>query len=181
MALTVRGDGTGGIYLVGSAWWNDYYDLLTGAMHDQPVELNYRPGSGTAGNTLTLKGDGFNFLLKGLKTDNATTAFSIDSNGAMVLAGGLAIAGTLTGVTSLTMAGALSGVTTIGASGAASVGSVVSSGDVAGTTGTFSGDITSHSKPVYYVDGNGTTAGTRIFIGTSSPGSPAEGDIWIKA
>lgn len=40
MALTVRGDGTGTAFLVSSSWWNDYYDLLTGAMTDQPVTIS---------------------------------------------------------------------------------------------------------------------------------------------
>lgn len=39
MALTRRGDGTGAAFQVNSAWWNDYYDLLTGAMTNQPVTI----------------------------------------------------------------------------------------------------------------------------------------------
>jgi hypothetical protein len=38
MALTHRTDGIGG-GLVSSGWWNDYFDLLTGTMSDQPVTL----------------------------------------------------------------------------------------------------------------------------------------------
>jgi hypothetical protein len=39
MALTLRSNGTGG-GIVSSGWWNDYYNLLTGVMHDQPVTLS---------------------------------------------------------------------------------------------------------------------------------------------
>jgi hypothetical protein len=39
MALTLRTNGSGGSNLVGAAWWNDYYNLLTGVMTDQIVTL----------------------------------------------------------------------------------------------------------------------------------------------
>ena len=106
MALTTRGDGTGGIYLVGAAWWNDYKDLLTGVMTDQPVEFNYRPGSGTTP-TMLLDGDGNGPLIKGLKTDHTTQAFKIDSSGNLTLAGTLTIVGALSGVTTLAASGAV--------------------------------------------------------------------------
>jgi hypothetical protein len=38
MALTLRSNGTNG-GIVSAAWWNDYYDLLTGLMTDQIVTL----------------------------------------------------------------------------------------------------------------------------------------------
>lgn len=38
MALTLRSNGVGG-GLVNSGWWNDYYNLLTGVMTDQPVVI----------------------------------------------------------------------------------------------------------------------------------------------
>lgn len=50
MPLTVRQNGTtvgGQPNNATASWWNDYYDLLTGAMTDQPVTL---------GNTLTVSG-----------------------------------------------------------------------------------------------------------------------------
>lgn len=47
MPLTVRTDGTGSTNLITAQWFNDYHDLLTGAMADQPVTVN---------NDLTLKG-----------------------------------------------------------------------------------------------------------------------------
>ena len=92
MALTVRGDGTGTAFQVNSTWWNDYHDLLTGSMHDQPVTLNYRPGSGTTP-TLLIKGDGSGKLIRGLKTDDTTEAFSIDSNGNAVFLGTVSAGG----------------------------------------------------------------------------------------
>lgn len=46
MALTVQANGTGPAYLVQASWWNDYHDLLTGVMLDQPI---------TVGGNLTLK------------------------------------------------------------------------------------------------------------------------------
>lgn len=40
MALTLRTNGSGGANLVGAIWWNDYYNLLTGVMSDQPIIFN---------------------------------------------------------------------------------------------------------------------------------------------
>jgi hypothetical protein len=91
MGLTTRGDGTGAPYQVSSSWWNEYKDALTGVMTSQAFTLNYRPGSGTTP-TLTLDGDGFGSLIKGLKTDHSTTAFSIDSSGNLTLAGSGSVA-----------------------------------------------------------------------------------------
>lgn len=56
MALTLRGDGTGTAYLVNSSWWNDYYQLLTGGMTDQPV---------TIANKLTVKSANASFAWGG--------------------------------------------------------------------------------------------------------------------
>lgn len=39
MALTVRTNGSGSSNLVTASWWNDYYNLLTGAMQDQEVTI----------------------------------------------------------------------------------------------------------------------------------------------
>ncbi len=47
MALTVRTNGTGASNLITAQWFNDYHDLLTGVMADQPVTIN---------NTASLKG-----------------------------------------------------------------------------------------------------------------------------
>lgn len=48
MALTRRADGTGAANRVTAAWWNDFMDLFTGVMTDQPV---------TFGNTLRANGN----------------------------------------------------------------------------------------------------------------------------
>jgi hypothetical protein len=40
MPLTLRTNGSGATNLVTAAWWNDYYNLLTGNMNDQPIQLN---------------------------------------------------------------------------------------------------------------------------------------------
>jgi hypothetical protein len=53
MALTLRTNGSSGVNLVTAAWWNDFYNLLTGVMTDQPVTIS---------NTLTVKGASFTFL-----------------------------------------------------------------------------------------------------------------------
>ena len=45
MALTVQTNGSGPSNIIQASWFNDYYNLLTGAMHDQPVTLDYRHGS----------------------------------------------------------------------------------------------------------------------------------------
>jgi hypothetical protein len=39
MPLTYRGNGTAPQYQVGASWWNDYYNLLTGVMVDQPITI----------------------------------------------------------------------------------------------------------------------------------------------
>lgn len=39
MALTVRTNGSAGINIIQASWFNDFYNLLTGAMADQPVTL----------------------------------------------------------------------------------------------------------------------------------------------
>jgi hypothetical protein len=102
MALSLLTSGA----LAGIADVNQYYNLLTGVTTDQATVLNYRPGSGTTP-TLKLDGDGHGPLIKGLKTDHSTTAFSIDSNGNLTLAGGLTVVGALSGVTTLAASGAV--------------------------------------------------------------------------
>lgn len=92
MPLTLKADGLNPENLFTSAWVNDFTNLLTGALNDQPVTLNYRPGSGSTP-ALSLKGDGSGPLVKGFKTDNTTLAFQVDSNGNMTLAGTLTVGG----------------------------------------------------------------------------------------
>ena len=80
MALTVRTNGSGGSNIIAAAWWNDYYNLLTGAMTDQPVTLSYAPGSAGSTPTLKLVTNGNADLLQGF--NGATEQFSINSIGA---------------------------------------------------------------------------------------------------
>ena len=97
MPLTVRSNGTGG-GIVSAAWWNDYYNLLTGAMNDQAVALNYRPGSANGLATLTLKGDGNNPLLLGYDTDNTTVTTTLDHSGNLTLSGNINTPATLNAI-----------------------------------------------------------------------------------
>jgi hypothetical protein len=118
MALTLRTDGSGSPNLVGAAWWNDYYDLLTGTMNDQPVFLYYEPSSGTNPPTLKLQSNGNANLLAGYSS-TSTVVFTLDSNGNVVVAGTLAVTGAVTfsaGVTvsAAVITGAHSATITIG-------------------------------------------------------------------
>jgi hypothetical protein len=88
MALTLRTDGSGSPNLVGAAWWNDYYDLLTGSMNDQPVFLYYKPGSSTSTPALELQTNGNAPLLVGLGSGGATK-LSVDSSGNLTASGAL--------------------------------------------------------------------------------------------
>jgi hypothetical protein len=74
MALTLRTNGTGG-GIVSAAWWNDYYNLLTGVMTDQAITL---------ANTLTAQ----HLMVSGTGVLGRTTAGDIldtDSNAALYL------------------------------------------------------------------------------------------------
>lgn len=86
MALSLKSDGLGAANKFTHDWVDDFTNLLTGVMHDQDVTLDYRPGSANGKNTLTLKGDGNNPLLKGMKADGTTQAFLLDSGGALTVA-----------------------------------------------------------------------------------------------
>lgn len=95
MALTTQQNGTtvGGVdNQARASWWNDYKDVLTGVMHDQPITLNYRPGAVTQP-TLTLKGDGQNALLKGYDTDNTTVVATLDHSGNLTVSGNATVGG----------------------------------------------------------------------------------------
>lgn len=53
MALTLRQNGSTSANLVTASWWNDYYNLLTGVMTDQPVTIANTvavTGAGTTSN-----------------------------------------------------------------------------------------------------------------------------------
>lgn len=93
MALTLKSDGLGTANKFTHDWVDDFTNLLTGAMNDQAVTLNYRPGSNTGLGTLLLKTDGNNALLKAFKSDNTTSAAMIDASGNLTLAGSASSAG----------------------------------------------------------------------------------------
>lgn len=81
MALTVRGDGTGSAFLVQSAWWNDYHDLLTGAMTDQSVFLKYTPGGSTGLPTLKVQAGTNSSNAVEVLDNSGTLQFKIDKTG----------------------------------------------------------------------------------------------------
>lgn len=70
MALTFRSNGLAG-GLVSAAWWNDYYNLLTGVMTDQPITIS---------NQMTLKTGNAQFsILNG----SGGTTFNVDNTGSV--------------------------------------------------------------------------------------------------
>lgn len=81
MALTIRANGSNPDNLIGASWFNDYYDLVTGAMTDQPVTLDYAPGSAGATPTLTLKTNGNGDLLQGY--NGASKVFVLAKDGSL--------------------------------------------------------------------------------------------------
>lgn len=84
MALTSKSDGLGAPNLFTATWVNDFMNLLTGVMNDQPTTLNYRPGSGSTP-VLTIKSDG-RPLIRGFQSDNTTQAFNLGTSGDLTLA-----------------------------------------------------------------------------------------------
>jgi hypothetical protein len=106
MALTLRTDGSGSPNLVGAAWWNDYYDLLTGSMNDQPVFLYYEPSAGTNPPVLKLRSNNNTNLLEG-HNSAGTTVFYIDSSGNFTVSGTLAVTGAATFSAGVTVSGAV--------------------------------------------------------------------------
>lgn len=75
--------------------YNDFLNLLTGVMTDQPVTLKYQPSSGTTA-ALTLYSKASHPLIKGFKPDGTTQAFVIDENGNLTVTSISTGGGTLT-------------------------------------------------------------------------------------
>lgn len=177
---------------------NQYHDLLTGVMTDQPVTLHYAPG--VAGSpVLTLKTDGNVDLLRGYEADGTTVAFDFTPGGNLSLAGNLtAVAATLSGTLTL------SNGTVNGMSGAGLIIGSAANGDIHINAGTNNwvylgnqnnshvdnaGNITATS---YYngtdasycasVVNTGLTGATlrRIFVGPTQPTGAVKGDVWLK-
>lgn len=84
MALTLRSNGNNPINIVTAQWFNDFYNLFTGVMTDQPVEFNYRPAATTSTPALELATNGNAPLLLGL-TSSGGTAFKFDASGNLTL------------------------------------------------------------------------------------------------
>lgn len=161
MALTTQINGTtsgGSSNQARASWWNDYKDVLTGVMNDQPITINYRPGV-AASPTFTLKGDGFNPLLRAYDTDNTTVRATLDHSGNLTLSGSLAIGGPL------------SGVTTLGTSGNATVGGTLAvTGAITGSsTLAVTGNASANGFALAQLraKGTGVTAGRNIWIAPS--------------
>lgn len=83
MALTTRVDGATPSSKISAVWFNDFKNLFTGVMTDQPITFYYAPGASGSTPTLLLKTNGAAPLLRGLKPDGVTEAFKIDTNGVM--------------------------------------------------------------------------------------------------
>ena len=139
MALTRRADGTQPINLVNSTWWNDFYDLLTGVMSDQPVTIS---------NTLTtnkLKVNSLTWLdpqtAYGANFGTITLAIGDNDSGLNWLADGhlqLVVNGS-----------------------------------------PWMDWQVGHPGGIVAFD-SGTPRMIHLYVGTSAPASPSEGDIWIK-
>jgi hypothetical protein len=65
---------------IDSHWYNDFMQVLTGAMNDQPLYLYYEPSVGTNPPALKLQTNGNAHLLTGL-TSAGATAFDFDASG----------------------------------------------------------------------------------------------------
>lgn len=99
MALTLRTNGSGSSNIISSGWFNDFYNLFTGGMTDQPITFKYTPGA--AGNLLTLTPNANSTPLLILKSDGSTTGVKFDNAANMSQAsGGRINLGGKTGTTS---------------------------------------------------------------------------------
>lgn len=79
MALTLKTNGSGSSNIISSTWFNDFTNLFTGAMNDQPVTFKYLPGA--AGNVLQLIPNANSTPLVTYKSDGTTQAVTIDNAG----------------------------------------------------------------------------------------------------
>lgn len=82
MPLTLRQNGSQSANLVTAQWWNDYYNLLTGLMNDQPVTLSYLPGSAASTATLTITSNG-NAPYLNVVSSTGNTMLSIGPTGTL--------------------------------------------------------------------------------------------------
>lgn len=139
MALSRKTDGTGAANLVTAAWWNDFYDLLTGAMSDQPVTIANQVTSNklqvnnqTWLNPQTAYGSAFPTIT--LAIGDNDTGFNWVGDGHLQLV----------------------------------------------VNNSVWGDWQPNKGMQFVVLDSGVPKLIRIYIGTTQPSSPSEGDIWIK-
>ncbi len=85
MPLTIRENGNTSANLVTAQWWNDFFNLLTGTMNDQPVTISYLP-SGSTNSTLTLVGNG-NANILVVQTNTGTNFLTLNGTGTLYISG----------------------------------------------------------------------------------------------
>lgn len=223
MALTLRTNGSSGVNLVTASWWNDYYDLLTGAMVDQIITFQTdmivqaqtsTPGAPTlalaAGTAL---GVGVYYYLVTFVDNNSgetsqalsttanitTTTNNQDINLSAIPTGPTGtvkrnIYRTKVGGSTYFLLTTLNDNTTTTYSDTTADASLPATNPPLHPSFGGSVIVKDHSGTVQwqvYSDGavlgniksnGGGAAGTRIWVGTTDPGSNAqEGDIWINA
>lgn len=200
MALTLRTNGTGG-GIVSAAWWNDYYDLMTGTMTDQVVTLNYRPGTNDGNASLKLKGDGNVPLLKGYDTNSSTITSTLDHSGNLTLSGTVvsavmaaqptAVPASTTSYLYTKVNGESSGRSSLGirsdGSGNLRFGNNGTSYQTEmytdGTNIVVSTGIVGPAAAVIPMTRNNAANAAVLFTGTSTPtvGTAPTGSVWVKA
>ncbi len=73
-------------------WYNDFMQVLTGVMNDQPIYIYYQPGAGTNPPALKIKTNGNAGLLQGLNSAGSQV-FLVDASGNLTAAGTLYVGG----------------------------------------------------------------------------------------
>lgn len=209
MALTLRGDGTGSAFLVSSGWWNDYYNLLTGVMTDQPVTLKYTPGASGSIPVLKLSSNGNAPLVQGF--NGVTQKYQVDASGNVTASGSVSQFGDKLVGSGSTHPGMISSDSSIGLGSAGDVifkmnnyfdgtndrftstaaavqiksnatsnfGRLQHRYSGSGTAGTVITWGSWFTIPILGSNGGGA-AGDSLFVGTTDPASIAnEGDVWF--
>jgi hypothetical protein len=201
MALVVKSTGN----TIAATDVNQYHDLFTGVMTDQPIGLTYLPGTSTSTPVLLVKGNTNGPLLQAY--NGATQEFSVDQSG-VVYGKGMQLGDKLFG-SGANDQGFISGTTqaVIGgthvwlkennynngtndiftANGSAYQFNVTAgSGNVPAwryaLSGTAGATITWASWLTLALmrSAGGGNAGSGVWVGTSDPaGSANEGDIWV--
>jgi hypothetical protein len=222
MALTLRTNGSSGVNLVTAQWWNDYYNLLTGAMTDQIVTLKTDVlvealGTYPIAPTLALAagtqlGVGvYYYFVTWLDNNNGETVYSANAqnittttNNQSVSVSGIPTGPTGTAKRNLYRTKVGGGpyylLTTIADNTTTTYSDTTADSGLSATTpplhpsfggslivkdgsGTVQWQVFSDGAVMGNIKSNGGgAAGTRIWVGTTDPGTLAqEGDIWIDA